>query len=186
MSTTCASAPPARLKTFTCRTGTRSRPAQILATLDDKTERQGLETASNTLQQTLSSLYETIPLTPQVREIMSPMVIIPPTPHYYYYYSYYYYHSRYYYYSSQSTHTRHYYYYYIRIHYYYYYSRLLSSILDPDSIWYSYRPCGYSQSCSSILLFHLPNNIDTNVTTPNPPTYFGPAMHSGGPRLGAE
>jgi multidrug efflux pump subunit AcrA (membrane-fusion protein) len=57
---------PGQVENITVQDGDTVKAGQILATLDDKTERQGLETASNTLQQTLSSLYETIPLTPQV------------------------------------------------------------------------------------------------------------------------
>ena len=57
---------PGQVKNIYVQDGDTVKAGQILATLDDKTERQGLETASNTLQQTLSSLYETIPLTPQV------------------------------------------------------------------------------------------------------------------------
>ncbi len=57
---------PGQVKNIYVQDGDTVKAGQILATLDDKTERQGLESASNTLQQTLSSLYETIPLTPQV------------------------------------------------------------------------------------------------------------------------
>jgi multidrug efflux pump subunit AcrA (membrane-fusion protein) len=57
---------PGQVRNIYVQDGDTVKAGQILATLDDKTERQGLMTASNTLQQTLSSLYETIPLTPQV------------------------------------------------------------------------------------------------------------------------
>ncbi len=57
---------PGQVKDIFVTEGDTVKAGQILATLDDKTERQGLQTASNTLQQTLSSLYETVPLTPQV------------------------------------------------------------------------------------------------------------------------
>ncbi len=57
---------PGQVRDIYVQDGDTVKAGEILATLDDKTERQGLETASNNLQQTLSSLYETIPLTPQV------------------------------------------------------------------------------------------------------------------------
>ncbi|MGD0354470.1 MAG: efflux RND transporter periplasmic adaptor subunit [Dehalococcoidia bacterium] len=69
---------PGQVENITVQDGDTVKAGEILATLDDKTERQGLETASNTLQQTLSSLYETIPLTPQVSGYVYTPTIPPP------------------------------------------------------------------------------------------------------------
>jgi RND family efflux transporter MFP subunit len=57
---------PGQVKNIYAQDGDTVKAGQILATLDDKTEKFGLESSSNALQKTLSSLYETVPVTPQV------------------------------------------------------------------------------------------------------------------------
>ncbi|MHB8085352.1 MAG: efflux RND transporter periplasmic adaptor subunit [Dehalococcoidia bacterium] len=150
---------PGQVKNIYVQDGDTVKAGQILATLDDKTERQGLMTASNTLQQTLGSLYETIPFTPEVsgyneslvrpdpfsappipNPIYDPTILDPTDP------------------------------------------RSIPTIPNPNPNPFWIQAPSVPSPTNPIVTvpppqlpqyyYTLPNNIDTNVTTPNPPTYF--------------